>query len=226
MKCIIVEDDALSIAALKKCMGRDTSCELIGEFNNGSDALKFLNENACELIFLDMELGDMTGLELIQQLSKVPHVIVISSKAKFAAEAFNFDVADYIVKPVNFDRFLRAVSKVKKFSESFSSFEKDFFYVKQQSRFLQVYYKEVVYIEALADYVNIHTDKKRYTILSTMKAIESQLPPQDFMRVHRSFIVRLDKIREIEDNTIAVDGKLIPVSRYSKEDFLKKINLL
>lgn len=199
---------------------------MIGTFKTAEEALVFLKDHKTDLIFLDIILEGMSGMDFIQQLTSVPHVIIISAKANFAAEAFNYDVVDFIVKPISFDRFLHALNKVKKFSESVSSAEKDFFFVKQQTKLVQIFFNDIIYIEALADYVNIHTAQKRFTILSTMKAMESQLPSNDFMRVHRSFIVRLDKIREIEENTIALDGKLIPVSRYSKEDLIKRINLI
>jgi DNA-binding LytR/AlgR family response regulator len=168
----------------------------------------------------------MSGLDLIRKLQHVPYVVIISSKPEYAAEAFNYDVVDYIVKPISFERFEKAILKVKKISENLKPSNKEFFFIKQDNKMIQLLYKEITYVEALSDYVIIYCGQKRYTILSTMKAVENQLPNNDFMRVHRSFIVRLDKIKEIEENTVSVEGKLIPISRSNKDSFLKKINLI
>ncbi len=226
MNCIIIDDDILALTAVKKCLERHNSIDLLAEFCDPEKAYDFLKTNSCDVLFLDMEMEGLNGLDLIKKLDHVPYVVIISSKSEYAAEAFNFDVVDYIVKPVSFERFQKAVLKVENIAENLKSSNKDFFYIKQESKMVQIQYKDVNYVEALADYVNIFTTSKRYTILSTMKAVESNLPSKDFMRIHRSYIVRLDKIREIEENTISIEGKLLPVSRSNKDNFLKKLNLL
>ena len=226
MNCIIIDDDILALKSIKKCLERHNSLELLAEFCDPEKAYDYLKTNSCDVLFLDMEMEGLNGLDLIKKLDHVPYVVIISSKSEYAAEAFNFDVVDYIVKPVSFERFQKAVLKVENIAENFKSSNKDFFYIKQESKMVQIQYKDVNYVEALADYVNIFTTSKRYTILSTMKAVESNLPSKDFMRIHRSYIVRLDKIREIEENTISIEGKLLPVSRSNKDNFLKKLNLL
>ena len=226
MNCIIIDDDILALTAVKKCLERHHSIELLAEFTDPEKAYDYLKTNSCDVLFLDMEMEGLNGLDLIKKLEHVPYVVIISSKSEYAAEAFNFDVVDYIVKPVSFERFQKAVLKVENFAENLKSSNKDYFYIKQESKMVQIQYKDVNYVEALADYVNIFTTSKRYTILSTMKAVESNLPSKDFMRIHRSYIVRLDKIKEIEENSISVEGKLLPVSRSNKDNFLKKLNLL
>ena len=226
MNCIIIEDDELSILALQKCITREANLNLKEIFRSAEDALAYLKNNSCDLIFLDIEMKEMSGIEFIKKLGTSPNIIIISSKADYAAEAFDFDVVDYIVKPLNYERFLKSINKVNAMNESIQTANKKFFYLKQQSKMVQVFFDEILYVEALADYVNIHTSQKRYTILSTMKALENQFPKNDFMRVHRSYIVRLDKIREIEENTVSIEGNLIPISRANKEDFQRKINML
>jgi len=226
MECIIVEDNELATLSLKKCIERSGSIQIKKIFTSAEEAFTFLNTNSCDLLFLDIEMKGMSGIDLLKQLINAPNIIIISAKPDYAAEAFNFDVADYIVKPLSYDRFEKAIQKVKTIQENLQASSKDFFYLKQQQKMVQLFFKDVLYVEALADYVNIHTSTNRYTILSTMKAVENQFPKTDFMRVHRSFIVRLDKIREIEENTISVEGKLIPISRSNKEEFQKKINLI
>lgn len=226
MNCIIVEDNELSVLALKKCIEREGSITIKSIFNSAEDAILYLNNNPCDLIFLDIEMNGMTGIDLIKQLINTSNIVIISSKPDYAAEAFNFDVVDYIVKPLSYERFTKAIQKVKIVIENIQVSDKEYFYVKQQSKMVQIFYKDVLYVEALADYVNIYTNQKKYTILQTMKAIENQFPKKDFMRIHRSFIVRLDKIREIEENTVSVEGHLIPVSRANKEEFQKRIKLI
>lgn len=226
MKCIIVEDDELAVAALKKCIERHGGLEIQAVFSDGREAIKYINENACGLLFLDVEIDGVNGMELIRSLSRIPRVIIISSKSDYAAEAYDYDVADYIVKPINYDRFCRAINKLDKIEENYADDGVDYFYLKNNGKLSQIYYKDILYVEALSDYVTIHTlSGKKYTVLSTMKAIESKLPEKDFARVHRSFILRLDKITEIEDNQARLNGQLFPISRNSYEELLKKVHL-
>lgn len=226
MNCIIVEDDELAVAALKKCIERHGGLEVQAVFSDGREAIKHINENSCELLFLDVEIQGVNGMELIRSLSRIPRVIIISSKSDYAAEAYDYDVADYIVKPINYDRFCRAINKLDKIEENYADDGVDYFYLKNNGKLSQIYYKDILYVEALSDYVTIHTlSGKKYTVLSTMKAIESKLPEKDFTRVHRSFILRLDKITEIEDNQARLNGQMFPISRNSYEDLLKKVHL-
>jgi DNA-binding LytR/AlgR family response regulator len=226
MECIIVEDNEIDVLLLRKCIQREGGLELKGVFNSGVAALNYLNENSCDLLLLDVEIEGMNGIELIKQLINCPQIIIISFKTDYAVEAFNFDVVDYIVKPINFERFHKAITKAKTVADTFQKSSADFFYLKSKNKMVQVYFNDIVYVEALADYVNIHTTNKKHTILSTMKAIENQFPKKDFLRIHRSFIVRLDRIAEIEENSVRVGEKLIPVSKINIEEFQKRIKYL
>jgi DNA-binding LytR/AlgR family response regulator len=226
MNCIIVEDNELAVHSLKKCIARSGNLNVDQIFQSGEEALAYLETASCDLIFLDIEMPGMSGMELIGQLTSIPYIVIISSKKEFAAEAYNFDVADYIVKPLTFERFQKAIQKVLSIQGSVTDVELDYFYLKETHKMSQVYFKDILYVEALADYVHIHTPAKRYTVLSTMKAIENRFPKKDFLRVHRSYIVRLDKIKEIEDNTVSINSKLIPVSRVHKEEFMRKIKII
>jgi DNA-binding LytR/AlgR family response regulator len=224
MNCIIVEDDELSIIAIKKCIERSENLQLKEVFNSSESALEYLKNNSCNILFLDIEMPGMNGIELIRKLTNTPHVVIISSKKDYAADAFNFDVVDYIVKPLSYERFQKAINKINKIEENIKFSENtDFIYIKNEGKLMQLHYNEILYVEALADYVNIYTSTKRYVVLSTMKGIESQLPASEFMRVHRSFVVRLDKIKEIDDNNLKLDGKIIPVSRSNRSEFRKRI---
>jgi len=226
MDCIIIEDNELAVLSLKKCIEREGSLNLKNVFSNAEDAIKYLDENSCDLIFLDIEMKGMSGMDLLKKLGHSSNIIIVSAKPDYAAEAFNFDVADYIVKPISYERYEKAINKIKIINDNLKTSNTDYFYLKQQNKMIQLFYKDVLYIEAMSDYVSIHTQSNRYTILSTMKIIENQFPKKDFMRIHRSFIVRLDKIKEIEENSVLVDKKVIPISRSNKDEFQKKINLI
>jgi len=225
MECIIVEDNEVAVFILKEYINRNSALHLKNIFDNGEKALAHLKNNHCDLIFLDIELKGINGIELIRQLVDTPNIIITSSKANYAAEAFDFDVADYLVKPFTYERFEKAIAKVNKIQESLHKENQEFFYIKHNGKMVKVLFKEVEYIEAMSDYVDIHTTKDRFVIYSTMKAMESQFPHNDFSRVHRSFIVRVDKIKEIKKNMVSMNGKEIPISRTHKEDLLKKVNL-
>ncbi|HTA63000.1 MAG TPA: LytTR family DNA-binding domain-containing protein [Bacteroidia bacterium] len=226
MDCIIVEDNEVAAFVLQEYIKQNNTLNLKAVFDSGEAALKYLETNHCHLLFLDIELNGITGIDLIKQLTNTPNIVVTSSKSNYAAEAFDFDVADYLVKPFTYQRFEKALAKVNKIKESLKSENQEFFYLKQNGKMMQVFFKDVEYIEAMSDYVDVHTANERYVIYSTMKAMESHFPENEFVRVHRSFIVRIDKIKEIRKTDILVNGKEIPISRANKDVFLKKINLL
>jgi DNA-binding LytR/AlgR family response regulator len=221
--CVIVEDNELTVVSLKKCMDREGDLHLAGTFTNATDALRFLNDHPVDLLFLDMEMEGMSGMDLIKNLIDCPKVIIITFTPSYAAEAFNFDVVDYIRKPLTYDRFQKAMAKYYKLQEGTTENGKEYYYAKDRNKMVQIFYKDVLYIEALEDYVKIHTKDKNYTILSTMKSVEDQFPRKDFMRIHRSYIVRLDKIKEIVDNCANINEVLIPISRAHMDEFMKRI---
>ena len=195
---------------------------------NANEGIKLLDTyKNVDLAFIDIEMPDMTGFELIRNF-KIPQVILVSGKKEFALEAFDYNVTDFILKPIDYPRFLKAVDKAKEIKESIklSQRDTDDLFIKKDSKLIRVNAKDILYIEALADYVNIFTSNERFTILSTMKSIESRLPANDFCRVHRSFIIRLDKIKEIEDEIVSLEKKAIPISRTYKNDFYQKLNFL
>ncbi|MFT6844131.1 MAG: DNA-binding LytR/AlgR family response regulator [Flavobacteriales bacterium] len=227
MNCIIVDDEELSRLAVRKCVEQTKSLKLIGEFDNALDAAECLKTEKIDLIFLDIEMPEMSGMEFIENFD-VPQIILITSKKEFAIEAFEFDVTDYIIKPLELGRFNKAVEKAGRVFDAISEPEINtpYVFVKKDSRLIKIFLSDILYVEALADYVNIYAKDGRFTILSTMKAIDHKLPSDQFARVHRSFIVRMDHIVEIEDNTVVINDKLIPVSRSYKENLMKRLKTL
>ncbi len=228
MKCIIVDDDELSRLALKKCIERTKDLELVGEFSSAIEASNNIADNTCDLIFLDVEMPKMSGIDFIRQIKNIPQVIIVSGKKKYATDAFDYNVTDYILKPVEYDRFLVAIDRAKSIDENLKIDQKqvDFLFIKVDSKLINLPLTEILYIEAYSDYVLIHTSDKRHIVLATMKAVESKLPEASFIRIHRSYIVRIDKINEIEGTTLYVGDKALPISRSYKENFFNRINSL
>ncbi len=232
MKCIVVDDDELSRKLVEGCIERTEFLQLSASFSNAKDAIKHLKSDRIDLIFLDVEMPEISGLEMIEQLKSIPQIILITGKRDYAVEAFEYDVTDYILKPFDYERFKKAVTKARELDEAqhqLNTNENEFF-IKKDSKLIKLNLTDIAYVEALADYVNIFVEKpgnhfERLTVLSTMKSVEAKLPARDFCRVHRSYIVRLDKIKSFEDSMIQIADKSIPVSRSNKEFLVKKLKM-
>ncbi|MEM9023593.1 MAG: LytTR family DNA-binding domain-containing protein [Bacteroidota bacterium] len=201
---------------------------LVGIYASAIEAKEALDEKDVDLIFLDVEMPNMTGMEFIQTFRDIPQIILVTAKKEYAFEAFKYDVTDYISKPINYTRFLQAAEKAQRINENIVSEgdQDDTIFIKSDLALVKVSLSEVNYIEALGDYVRVITDAEKYTVLSTMKAFEAKLSDKNFLRVHKSYIVRLDKIKQIEGNMVNLGKKAIPVSRTYKDTLLQRINML
>lgn len=230
MRCIIVDDEEMSRQIIGKFVEQTDFLENIGSFSNAIDASGVLRKEKVDVIFLDVEMPEMSGLDLIKILKEKPQIILISSEQKYAVEAFEYEVTDYILKPLNYARFLKAVEKANEklsASQSHTPVHKDdSIFIKVDSRLVKLDKSDIIYIEALRDYVIVHTDNKKYTVFSTMKGIEKNLPNDEFTRVHRSYIIRIDKIQDIEDNTLVIKNKVIPIGPSYKAELMNKLNII
>lgn len=230
MNCIIVDDDEMIRLDLENKISQTMVLNLVGICKNAQEAAELLLSQNVDLIFLDVLMPGMTGLDFVKTLAaSKPEIIMITSNKDFAVEAFEYDVTDFLVKPVSYERFLKAVSKAKRnFDKKGTSVNTidDHIFIKVSSRFVKLELKNILYIEALADYVTIYTLTDKFTIHSTMKGIESALPANDFFRAHNSFIVRLDKISSIEDNCISIHKAAIPVSRNKWKLLIQRLKML
>jgi DNA-binding LytR/AlgR family response regulator len=230
MKCIIVDDNPLAALSLKQLASQVETLAVIGDFTNALEAYDFLNNNNVDLVFLDIEMPGMTGLELAKSLNKKPIIIFTSSQLKYAAEAFELAVADYLIKPFTLQRFLQSVSKareiLKRENTELSSIEADFLFIKENKLIKKIDCNDILWIEAMGDYVKINVQSKWYIVHATLKQLEDRLDPIKFMRVHRSYIVSLFKIDTVEENTILIGENSIPVAETYKAKFLSKIKLL
>jgi len=233
MNCIIIEDDELSRKIVEKYIAKVSYLNLLYSFSNPLEALQTVKENEnIDLIFLDVEMPEMTGIEFIQSLKKTPGIIIISAKEKYAIVAFENDVIDYLLKPIVYPRFLKAVNKAYDHWKEHKNVAEviDGIFIKKNAALVRLNYDEILWIEALENYISFNTLNEKTIIHSTMKAIESKLPANRFARVHRSFIVNLKKFNTIEDNTVVFNlgdaSKVIPIGKSYREKLLRDINLL
>ncbi|MGE0076287.1 MAG: LytR/AlgR family response regulator transcription factor [Bacteroidales bacterium] len=234
MNCILIDDDEMSRRVVEEYATKVDFLQLVHSFSSAVDALNYLKntENSVQLIFLDVEMPEMTGIDFLEANANHPQIIIVSSKEKYALKAFEHSVTDYLLKPITFPRFFKAVSRVyEKYNQQRSPLddEKEIF-IKKNNSLIRVKFNDILWIEALENYIVINTTNDRFTIHLTMKSIENQLPNVRFKRVHRSFIVNLNRIDSIEDNAIAIrtsDGKkVIPIGKSYRDKLLSEINLI
>jgi two-component system LytT family response regulator len=230
LNCLIVEDEEMSANLLRHLVSQVSYLKLLKVCSSSIEASEVLRQEDIDLVFLDIEMPGMSGIELIKSLEKPPLVILTTSHKEYAFEAFENNAVDYLVKPLELPRFLRAVGKAKELFDQTGgkngSFVKDYLFLKKNSVLNKVPVKEILWIEALGDYVNVHTSDTKYTLHTTLKAIESKLPKEQFVRIHRSYIIQLEHITSIDDFMISIHDKLIPVGSIYRENFMKRLNLL
>ncbi len=233
MNCIIIEDDPLSVRIIQEFIRKTTDLNLVHTFSNAIDAINILQtDESIELIFLDIELPEMSGIEFLDSVKEPPQVIIISSKGLYAADAFDYDVADYLVKPITYARFYKAIQRARKRLEKdkLEKVGRSEIFIKKDATLVRLKYSEILWIEALENYVIFNTFNEKFTIHFTMKAVEQKLPQDKFTRVHRSFIVNTGSIDAIEDNSVLIkvhDGtRSIPIGKSYKDKLMGDINLI
>ncbi|HXP48585.1 MAG TPA: LytTR family DNA-binding domain-containing protein [Bacteroidia bacterium] len=226
MNCIIVDDDDASKAVLTQMIKQVDYLTVIKTCSNPLEAMSILKNEDIDLLFLDIEMPGMSGMEMLKALDKRPQVILITSHKEYALDAFDLNVVDYLIKPITLPRFLKALSKIKSDTEEQLSTSRDFFFIKKNSVLNKVPVNDILWIEALGDYITIYTKDERFILHSTLKSLESKLHADKFIRVHRSYIVQIDNIKKVEDTTIFINDNSIPVGALYKENFIKRINTL
>lgn len=236
MDCIIIDDEKMARVIIKTLCNEIDDLHISGEFSNAMQAMKFLNENTVDLIFLDIHMPNFSGLDFIKSLKNPPKIILTTSDTKFAIEAFEYDfILDYLVKPIKLPRFIKAIEKVNKQeipSKSKASQVKNTpdvendFYINIDRRLIKIDLPSIYLIEAKGDYIKIKTENQDYTVHSTLKKIEEKLPESLFLKIHRSYIINLKKIVDIEDNSVLIKKDVIPVSRSKRPELMKRLDLL
>ncbi|HXB08210.1 MAG TPA: LytTR family DNA-binding domain-containing protein [Puia sp.] len=232
IRCLAIDDETPALDILEDNIKQVPFLQLVGKCKNAYAAMETMQQEPVDLLFLDIEMPGISGLSFLKSLSNRPMVIFITAYRNYAVEGFDLDVLDYLVKPVSFERFLKAVNKAleyqrfKQKEDSPNNNYPDYLFIHTEYQLTKVFIHEIAYIEGLRNYIRIHLTGSAKPLLSklSLKAIEEKLPPGKCARVHKSFIVLLDKISSIRNDIIRIGNRDIPLSRSCREDFLKKIN--
>lgn len=228
MNVVAVDDEPLALALLEDNIRQVPSMILVASCSNAMEALSVLNKQEVDLIFLDIQMPGLTGLQFLQSLSVIPMVILITAYEKYALEGFNLDVIDYLVKPVPFERFLKACNKAQDFfklkNNAFSPEQPDYFFVNAEYGLIKIVISEIVLIEGLKDYLKIHlAEGKPLVIRMSLKSIEEKLPSKKFFRIHKSYIVAISHITSIRKNSVFLGNQELPLSDHYKDDLFQVI---
>jgi two-component system, LytTR family, response regulator len=232
MDCIIIDDSKMARTAVKQLVSQIDFLNLKKECSSPVEAFNYLKTEDVDLIFLDVEMPEMTGIELIKNLKSRPIIILITSKKEYAVEAFELNVADYLIKPVSMPRFMVAVDRAKELFDSkdekieVNENDKDYIFIRSNSVLAKLNLNDILYVQALGDYVNIFTDTKHHMVHCTLKSIEEKLPAGKFFRLHRSYIVAIRHIDHIEEGTAYVLKHAIPIGDQYKKELFKRLNLI
>ncbi len=232
MKCLIIDDNKMARMAMKQLVSQVQSLELVAECSDAIEAYNQLTREPIDLLLLDIEMPDMTGIELTKKLgaNNRPLIIFTTAKTDYAVEAFELNVVDYLVKPVTLARFLQALERAKEATESKRQDVKieaqEFVFVKDNGVLKKLNVDDILYLEAMGDYVKVHTGQKFHVLHSTLKAIEEKLPAVKFLRVHRSYIVALNKIDYIQEGSIYIGKASVPLAETYKVMLNKRLNML
>lgn len=224
IKAIIVDDEPLAIQGLKAHLDKVSFIQLVGTCEDALDAISCLNTTQADLMFLDIQMPELTGIDLLRTLKKPPIVIITTAFPEFAIEGYELSVLDYLLKPVTFERFIKACLKAKDYFEHFNSSKQlSYFFIKCGKRIEKINYAEILFVEAAQNYILIHTDNKKYTTYLTFKSVADFLPDSEFVKVQKSYIVAISKIDSIEGDEISINGQRIPISSKSKDEIVNKI---
>lgn len=234
--CIIVDDEALAMEVLEGYINQIPGLHIAAKCKGAVEAREALSHYSVDIVFLDVQMPEISGIDFLRSLENPPIVILTTAHSDYALEGFNLDVTDYLLKPIRFDRFAKSIDRaIEQIELKRNSYLKpddaeDFFFVKADHQLIKLRFDEIHYIEALADYVRIHTDEKRIVTLQTMKKMEDKLPPDRFIRVHRSFIVAVKRIKSVSGNKIEIGHEQkIPIGKNYKSslfDYLNSNNLI
>jgi DNA-binding LytR/AlgR family response regulator len=234
LNCIAVDDETLALDLIEDNIQKVPFLNLVKRCKNPFEAIEILQKEDIDLIFLDIQMPGITGVQFLQSLTNSPMVIFVTAYQQYALEGFNLNVIDYLLKPIDFERFLKAVNKASELhnlkqksivNESFTESKTNTIFVNADYSLVKIKTDEITFVEGLKDYVKIHLNSSNKPIVTrmTMKSVEEKLPSTEFFRVHKSFIVSLDKIESIRNLKIKIGNAQIPVSESYSEDFFKLI---
>ena len=228
INCIVIDDEPLARKGIKEYIADVDFLNLIGEFDSPLKATELISSGKVQLLFLDIHMPKITGLDFFKSLQHPPPVIFTTAYPQYALDGFEVNALDYLVKPVSFERFLKAALKAKEFYEVRETNAgvgeaSDYFFIKADNKLVKILFDDVLYVEALQNYVLVHTVGKKFMTYLTFKSVEEYLPEEKFLKVHKSYIVSVSKVESIEGNDILIGGQHIPISRNQKEDVMEKL---
>jgi len=230
LKCAVVDDSSLQRLSIVKLIIDHPNLKLVAEYNNAIETKNGLLDTDVDLIFLDIEMPILSGFDLLDDLPNKPQIIFVTGKTKYAFKAFDYDAVDYIHKPVSKDRFNNAVTKAINLfqlkSNGASLEDENFIFVKSNLKNRKVFLNKLDYIEALGDYVKFVTEKDTFVVLATMKSFEQQLPNDKFLRIHKSYIVNLEKVERYNSKNIEINKKQLPLSRHKKSNLIEALSAM
>ncbi|NRB61862.1 MAG: response regulator transcription factor [Saprospiraceae bacterium] len=240
ISCIAVDDEPLALNKMKTFIEKVPYLNLLGTFDNGFDAIHFLRQEKVDLMFLDIQMDDLTGIQLLEALRKKPHIILTTAYDQYALKGYELNVSDYLLKPISFQRFLQAVEKIH---DQVSSYQRppmavakkieppkeQYILVRSEYRLQKIWLNDILYIEGMKDYSRICTHSQKVMTLQNLKRVEESLPTPPFLRVHKSYIVSLEKISSIGKNDMIINGQNIPVGGLYKkafQNYIEKQNMI
>ncbi|MBS4057855.1 MAG: response regulator transcription factor [Bacteroidales bacterium] len=223
INCIVIDDTPLAIEKLVGFIGQVPTLHLSGTFSNGLDALLFMKSNPINLVFLDIQMEQFSGLQFLSVLQQPPQIIIVSAYSEYAIDGFNYAVTDYLLKPYSFERFLKAIDKIQ--TDKGLSESKDYMFVKSEYRMERIDFSEVLYIEGKGAYLRIVGTRSKTMTLMNFQVMTDLLPAGQFLRVHKSYIVAMNKIDHVERNTLKIGDQRIPIGQSYRERFFKALHL-
>ncbi|HEX6332752.1 MAG TPA: LytTR family DNA-binding domain-containing protein [Flavisolibacter sp.] len=230
INCIVVDDEPLARQGLAEYISEVPFLHLEGSFGNAMDAGNLLQEDRQQLLFLDIQMPRMSGLDFLRSLSHQPPVIFTTAYPEYALEGFELNALDYLVKPVSFERFYKSALRAREYFELRSrnvqlqqAMDAGYFFIKADNRLVRISFDEILYVEAVQNYVNIHTAARKFMTYLTFKSVEDFLPPALFVKIHKSYIVSVPKVESIEGNEVIIRGQRLPVSRGLKDEAMARI---
>lgn len=233
-KCLIVDDEPLSIKLIKNHLSNLDDFLIVGEARNAMDALSLLEKVPVDLLFLDINMPKITGIELLKSLQKPPKVIIISAYKEYAIDGFNLNVIDYLLKPISFDRFLRSINKYKNStnenaqpnSKTFFSETNNVLSIKDNKKVYNINLKEIIFIESMREYLKLHLDNETIIVKCALSKLEEKLPSYSFIRIHKSFIVPINRVKVLSATYVEIGKNKIPIGRNFKSNTLKTLSNL
>ncbi len=235
LRCVTIDDEPLARECIANYVREVDFLQLVGTGNNPVVLTQLLDEHDVDLIFLDIQMPVLSGIEFLKMAQNPPLVIITTAYPSYALEGFQLDVLDYLLKPITFTRFFKAVTKAKDYHHLLhpttatapnappNSTETDYFFIKCDSKYERIYFNDILYVQAMQNYVVIHTIHGKYMTLLYLKNVKEKLAYQDFIRVHKSYIVSIPKIEAIENNEVVIQSHRIPISRNHREEVIERV---